>query len=162
MKKEMNNINLDDDLDIMDLDEEEIVYGNIDKEMAEDMPEEAFEEARPEELEMEAPEEADVEIADLDAEFMAEEPYVVPQMEEVDLEDTTEEAAQEYDEAEEAFERADSRKKKESDDEEKAGFMAGLLDRLIHMDTMDKIIASLGCVVLVLAIVALSIFSAYR
>lgn len=153
MKKEFNNINLDDDLDIMDLDEEEIVYGEIDEEIPE-------EELLVEELEEEVlADETDGE-EDLDVEFLEEEPYVVPIVEEIDLDEGAEEVAQEYDESEEAFERTDSRK--DRDEGGKAGFMAGLLDRLIHMDTMDKIIVSLGCVVLVLAIVALSIFSSYH
>ena len=135
--------NLDEDLDIMDLDEEEVIYNKIDED-----------EVLDEEM---------VDAEGLDEEFMTEEPYVVPVTEDMfldepDMEDSTAEIAQEYDESEEAFERAQPKKKKE----ESAGFMFGLLSRFLHMDTMDKIIMALGCVVLVLAIVAVSVFSSYR
>ncbi len=137
MSGRFNMPNLDDDLDILDLDEEEVTYNEIDEEMTDE--------------------------EDLDGEFMEEEPYVVPVTEdmfldEAGLDDDGAELVQEYDEAEEAFERAKPKKKKG----EEAGFMAGLLYRLVHMDTMDKVIMALGCVVLVLAIVAVSVFSSYR
>ena len=140
MKKMFDSTNLDDDLDIMDLDEEDISYGNN--------------------IEKDELEGADIKEEDgLDEEFVAEEPYVVPvSLEEIEPDKKTPEVAEEYDDAEEAFERKNSKKERE----EKAGFMVGLFGRLAHMDTMDKIIVSLGCIVLVLAIVALSIFSSYR
>ena len=40
--------------------------------------------------------------------------------------------------------------------------MGGLLNRLLQMDTMDKIIAGLGLVVLILAIVAVGFFVSLR
>ena len=140
MKKMFDSTNLDDDLDIMDLDEEDISYGNN--------------------IEKDELEGADIKEEDgLDEEFVAEEPYVVPvSLEEIEPDKKTPEVAEEYDDAEEAFERKNSKKEREK----KAGFMVGLFGRLAHMDTMDKIIVSLGCIVLVLAIVALSIFSSYR
>ena len=127
----------------MDLDEEEVIYNKIDED--------------------EVLDEETVDAEGLDEEFMTEEPYVVPVTEDMfldepDMEDSTAEIAQEYDESEEAFERVQPKKKKE----ESAGFMSGLLSRFLHMDTMDKIIMALGCVVLVLAIVAVSVFSSYR
>lgn len=137
MSKRFNMTNLDDDLDVLDLDEEEVTYNEIDEEVLDE--------------------------EDLDGEFMEEEPYVVPVTEdmffdETDLDDADTNVAQEYDEAEEAFERVKPKKR----DGEGTGFMAGLLYRLVHMDTMDRIIMALGCVVLVLAIVAVSVFSSYR
>lgn len=147
MKDNFRNIDLD-DLDIMDLDEEDAVYTDIDFETPE---EEASEEDFAE---------TDERMAELDEEFMEEEPYVVPVVEDLDIDEIPDETMQEYDDAEEAFERADS--KGEDDGDEKAGFFAGFLDRLIHMDTMDKVIAALGGIVVVLAVVALCVFSSYR
>ena len=147
MKDNFRNIDLD-DLDIMDLDEEDAVYTDIDFETPE---EEASEEDFAE---------TDERMAELDEEFMEEEPYVVPVVEDLDIDEIPDETMQEYDDAEEAFERADS--KGEDDGDEKAGFFAGFLDRLIHMDTMDKVIAALGGIVVVLAVEALCFFSSYR
>lgn len=148
MKDKFNNMDFD-DLDIMDLDEEDAVYADIDL----DMPEE--------EVPEEDSEEVDARMAELDEEFLGEEPYVVPVVEEIEeIEEIPEDDIEEYDDAEEAFERGDS--DREDDGEEKVGFFAGFLDRLVHMDTMDKVIVSLGGIVLVLAVVALCVFSSYR
>lgn len=143
MSRKFNMPNLDEDLDIMDLDEEEVAYNEIDEE--DFVNEEA------------------AESEGLDEEFMAEEPYVVPVTEDMfsgepDLDDDKAEMVQEYDESEEAFERAEPEKKSG----ERVGFMSGLLSRFLHMDTMDKVIMALGCVVLVLAIIAVSVFTSYR
>ena len=129
MKNEFNNVNLDEELDILDLDEEEIVYDNIDEEY-----EEEYEE-----------------------EFVMEEPYVIPVTEDLITEESADEL-DEYDEAEEAFERVDP----VVNEEEKAGFMGGLVARIRNLDTMDKVIILLGCIVLTMAIVALGIFSVYQ
>lgn len=137
MKQDLNNINLDEELDILDLDEEEIVYAEIDENVEE---EEFLDE-------------------EFDEEFVMEEPYVVPVTEEMLAEEISEEKLIQYDETEEAFERADS---EEITEEEKFGFWAGLTARLRSLDTMDKIIMTLGCVVLVMAIVALGVFTAYQ
>ncbi len=67
--------------------------------------------------------------------------------------------ADEYDDAEEAFDRKGAR---ESRKKEHNGAKVGLLAKIMQMDTMDKIIMSMGCLVLVLAIVAVSIFASYR
>ena len=133
MKNDFNNVNLDEELDILDLDEEEIVQDNIDEEYDEEY-EEEYEE-----------------------EFVMEEPYVIPVTEDLILEDSADEL-DEYDEAEEAFERVDP----EMNEAEKSGFVTGFGARIRNLDTMDKIIISLGCIVLVMAIVALGIFSVYQ
>lgn len=143
MKKNFNNIELD-DLDIMDLDEEDAVYAEIDLEV----PVESLDEE----------EEMDAKMAALDEEFMDDAPFVVP-VETVDLDEEPEELMEEYDDSEEAFER---HSKTDDDDDERNGFLAAFVDRLVHMDTMDKVIAGLGILVLVLAIVALGVFTSYR
>ena len=98
-------------------------------------------------------EEASEEFEEL-GEFEMEEPYVVPIVEEKEM------SLEEYDEAEEAFGSTKSNKEEEKDD---AGvFAGGFINRLLHMDTMDKIIAGLGLVVLVLAIVAVGFFVGMR
>lgn len=145
MSRGFNTPNLDDDLEIMDLDEEEVTYNEID--------EEDFSDDKSDDTD------------DLEEEFMEEEPYVVPItddmiFDEADVDDGPAEMVQEYDETEEAFERAEPKKKEVKG--EKTGFMAGLFARFLHMDAMDKVIMALGCVVLVLAIVAVSVFSSYR
>lgn len=139
MSRGYNTPNLDDDLEIMDLDEEEITYNEIDED---DLLDDETEYA--------------------DEEFMVEEPYVVPITADVAMEDAdiSDSPVQEYDEAEEAFERVEPIKREKRG--EKAGFMAGLFSRFLHMDTMDKVIMALGCFVLILAIVAVSVFSSYR
>lgn len=90
-------------------------------------------------------------------EFVMEEPYVIPVTEDMILEESADEL-DEYDEAEEAFERVDP----VVNEAEKTGLMAGLAARIRNLDTMDKVIVSLGCIVLVMAIVALGIFSVYQ
>ena len=130
MKREFENLDLD-DLDILDLDEEETVYADI-------------ENGEP--------------TGDLEDEFSMEEPYVVPVEAGFEADGATEEIIEEYDDAEEAF----GNSKPPREDKEKAVAGGGFIGKLVHMDTMDKIIAGLGCFVLVLAIVALSIFMSYR
>lgn len=170
MSKEINNINLDDDLEIMDLDDEDIVYEDIDGD-TEGFEEEAFEE---EAFEEEAFEEETLEEVCEDevcegevyeSEEYAEGEYAddVEEMAEEDLD--SQDFAEEYDDSDEAFgsvfasKGQKNKKKKENDDkEDKPGF----LDRFIHMDTMDKVIMSLGCLVLALAIVVVSEFASYK
>ena len=125
-----------DELEIMDLDEDdaiEVMDVDIDEETI-DLEQEIEEE--PEEFE----------------ELEVEDPYVVPV---VEVKDT---ALEEYDEAEEAF----GSTKSNEDDDEQGGFAVGFINRLLHMDTMDKIIAGLGLVVLILAIVAVGFFVSLR
>lgn len=135
MKNEYKNVNLDEELDILDLDEEENTYNEID-------------------------EIDEIEEVEDTGEFVMEEPYVVPVTEEMITEAEQMERLNEYDEAEEAFERVDSVEANEM--LEKTGFMSGLLARLRNLDTMDKIILSLGCFVLAMAIVTLGVFTAYQ
>ena len=142
MKKDYNNLGLD-DLDIMDLDEEDMAGSDIDTEEITESAEEMYDEPGD----------------DLE-EFVMEEPYVVPIVEEFGNQDETEELIEEYDDSEEAF--GGAKPEKESRDKGAVVPMGGFMDRLIHMDAMDKIIAGLGCVVLVLAIVALGVFMTYR
>ncbi len=157
MKKDYRNTDLD-DMEIMDLDEEDAVYADIDVEMPIEELETDIDE---DDYDYDA-EEVDVKMAALDEEFMQEDPYVVPVVADVETDEAPEEIIEEYDDSEEAFERSKPSEKDEEEDEEKVGFFAGFVDRLVHMDTMDRIIAGLGVVVLVLAIVALGVFSAYR
>ncbi len=155
MKKDYRNIDLD-NMEIMDLDEEDAVYADIDIETPiEDLDADIDGDDY-------AAEEVDVRMAELDEEFMQEEPYVVPVDVDIEADEMPEDNIEEYDDSEEAFERSKPVEKDEEEDGEKIGFFAGFMDRLIHMDTMDRIIAGLGVVVLVLAIVALGVFSAYR
>ena len=135
MKKECDKVDFD-ELEIMDLDEDdaiEVMDVDIDEETI-DLEQEIEEE--PEEFE----------------ELEVEDPYVVPVVEVKDA------ALEEYDEAEEAFGSTKSNK----DDDEQGGFAVGFINRLLHMDTMDKIIAGLGLVVLILAIVAVGFFVSLR
>ena len=145
MMKDYNNLGLD-DLDIMDLDEDETGVLDIDDT---DIEETGSETTDSDEMTVEDSEE-----------FIMEEPYVVPVVENFDEQDDAEDFIEEYDDSEEAF--GGSKPDKEEKDKKAAVPMGGFLERLIHMDTMDKIIAGLGCVVLVMAIVALSIFMSYR
>ncbi len=166
-------INLDDELEILDLDAE-ITYNETDIEIdgfeeetleGEDFEDEVYEDEvyedevyedevyEDEVYEDEVYEEENYEDgvipvymdADMQEEYVEEEPY---QDEEV--------IAEEYDETEEAFGRVYVPKKKGKTN--KGGLLAGFL----NLDTMDKVIVSLGCFVLVLAIVAVSIFASYR
>ena len=125
-----------DDLEIMDLDEDDVV-----EVMDMDIDEEGVLEQEVEEA------------SETVEEFEEEEPYVVPVVEEKDA------SLEEYDEAEEAF---GSAKSTNEDDQEAGVFAGGFINRLLHMDTMDKIIAGLGIVVLVLAIVAVGFFISVR
>lgn len=146
----------EDDLDVLDLDEEDTEYEETDNE--EYYEAESEEEYIEEYAEEEYTEETDGNIGD--EEFMEEEPYVVPVTEEMYAmeEDMSSEMAEEYDEAEEAFERGEHTKGKR----EERGAMPSIFSRIAQMETMDKIIMSLGCVVLLLAIVAVSVFMSYR
>ena len=122
MKKEFEDL----DLDILDLDEEEIVYADINN-------------GEPTES--------------VDEELIAEEPYVVPVALDLEPEEAPEDMIEEYDDAEEAF--GNSKPPKQNKEKAVAG-------GLVHMSAMDKIIAGLGCLVLVLAIVALGVFMSFR
>ncbi len=130
MKREFENLDLD-DLDILDLDEEETAYADIDAGGTE---------------------------GDLDEEFMMEEPYVVPVEADFEADEAPEDIIEEYDDAEEAF----GNSKPPKEEREKAVAGAGFFSRLVHMDTMDKLIAGVGCFVVVLAIAALALFMSYR
>ncbi len=105
---------------------------------------------------------ADIETGDLngepDEELMVEEPYVVPMAAGFEPEEASEDFMEEYDDAEEAF--GNSKPPKENNKKAVAG--GGFLSKLVHMDTMDKIIAGVGCFVLVVAIVALAVFMSSR
>ena len=131
--KDYNNMGLD-DLDIVDLDDEDTVGAN-------------------------AGEKAEIMENDSE-EFVVEEPFVVPVENVIEDQNDTEEFIEEYDEADEAF--GSAKPRREESDKEKVVPTGGFIDRLIHMDVMDKLIAGLGCLVLVLAIVALGIFMSYR
>ena len=131
--KDYNNMGLD-DLDIVDLDDEDTVGAN-------------------------AGEKAEIMENDSE-EFVVEEPFVVPVENVIEDQNDTEEFIEEYDEADEAF--GSAKPRREESDKEKVVPTGGFVDRLIHMDVMDKLIAGLGCLVLVLAIVALGIFMSYR
>ena len=145
MKKEYQDVDFD-ELEIMDLDEEDVTQvADTDIDIEEvDLEEETL-------VQEQAMEDASEEFQEL---LDAEEPYVVPI---VETEKAQKEASlEEYDDAEEAF---GSTKSPKEDD---GAFAGGFIERLLHMDTMDKIIAGLGLVVLVLACVALGFFLTFR
>lgn len=163
-------INLDDELEILDLDAE-ITYNDMDIEVDE-FEEETFEE---ESFDEEIYEEEVYEDEFYEDEVYEDEAYIDEGYEEgatlvyadADMqeeymeeaypdEDIEESIAEEYDETEEAFGKVYVPKKRNKSN--KGGLLAGFL----NLDTMDKVIVSLGCFVLVLAIVAVSIFASYR
>lgn len=148
MKKEYADL---DDLDIMDLDVEEDVYTDIDANTDTNI------DANTDTNSNINSDTEDTE--DTWMEPMQEEPYVVLDASIGGKQENSEETIEEYDDAEEAFQ--DSKSQKDRKDGEK-GFLAYFIDRLIHMETMDKIIAGLGCVVVILAIVALTFFMSHR
>lgn len=146
MKEDNKNVDLD-DLDIMDLDEQDAVYADIDLEVPME--------------DLDAEEMPDVKMAALEEEVFEDTvPYVVPLEDIPQKPEKHQVSIEEYDDADEAFER--SKPSKDEEDEEGAGFIAGFGYRLGHMDIMDKVIAGMGILVLVLAIVALAVFGAYR
>lgn len=165
------NINLDDELEILDLDAE-ITYNEVDTEVDE-FEEESLEESSLEEenFEEEVYEDEAYETEVYEDEVYEDEVYedgtapiyVDADMQEEYIEEETyqdddmeEKIAEEYDETEEAFGKVYTPKKKE-----RAG-KGGLLTGFMNLDTMDKVLVSLGCFVLILAIVAVSIFASYR
>ena len=140
MKKEYGKVDFD-ELEIMDLDEDDAIQAvDVDIETETLVLEPEIEEG-PEEFE---------ELKELETEA----PYVVPVVEEKEL------VLEEYDEAEEAF--GNTKSKKVDSDNESGAFIGGFVERLLHMDIMDKVIAGLGIVVLVLAIVAVVFFVTMR
>lgn len=159
MNKKFNDVNLEEDLDVLDLDEEDVFYEEDINDIEEPaVVEEAYEE---ETFEDEVYEDEVYEDEVYEDEVYEDEVYEEEVYEDAVYEDETDEYdemdAEEYDDSEEAFGLGRREKRNRP-----AGAGIGFLEKIKNMDTMDKLIMSLGCLVLVLAIVAVGVFASYK